>query len=56
MGELADERADFGFETTLSGRTYVKLLTYMGGQLVVRHKRLYQRIEPQTELENGKID
>jgi predicted ABC-type ATPase len=24
--ELADERADFGFETTLSGRTYVKLL------------------------------
>src|SRR5438309_10366142 len=26
IGELADERADFGFETTLSGRTYVKLL------------------------------
>jgi predicted ABC-type ATPase len=25
--ELARERADFGFETTLSGRTYVKLLT-----------------------------
>jgi predicted ABC-type ATPase len=24
--ELADERSDFGFETTLSGRTYVKLL------------------------------
>lgn len=24
--ELADERADFGFETTLAGRTYVKLL------------------------------
>jgi predicted ABC-type ATPase len=24
--ELAEERADFGFETTLSGRTYVKLL------------------------------
>ena len=24
--ELAGERADFGFETTLSGRTYVKLL------------------------------
>jgi predicted ABC-type ATPase len=27
--ELAEERADFGFETTLSGRTYVKLLTDM---------------------------
>jgi predicted ABC-type ATPase len=26
IGELASERADFGFETTLSGRTYVKLL------------------------------
>ena len=26
IGELAKERADFGFETTLSGRTYVKLL------------------------------
>jgi hypothetical protein len=25
--ELAGERVDFGFETTLSGRTYVKLLT-----------------------------
>src|SRR5439155_14228488 len=24
--ELANTRADFGFETTLSGRTYVKLL------------------------------
>jgi len=24
--ELSEERADFGFETTLSGRTYVKLL------------------------------
>ena len=29
IGELAQERADFGFETTLSGRTYVKLLTDM---------------------------
>jgi predicted ABC-type ATPase len=27
--ELAQDRADFGFETTLSGRTYVKLLTDM---------------------------
>ena len=26
IGELASERADFGFETTLSGRTYAKLL------------------------------
>ena len=26
ISELASERADFGFETTLSGRTYVKLL------------------------------
>lgn len=26
IGELASERADFGFETTLSGRTYVRLL------------------------------
>lgn len=26
IGELAAKRADFGFETTLSGRTYVKLL------------------------------
>jgi predicted ABC-type ATPase len=31
IGELAGERADFGFETTLSGRTYVKLLTDMKG-------------------------
>jgi len=29
IGELAGERADFGFETTLSGRTYVKLLSDM---------------------------
>jgi predicted ABC-type ATPase len=29
IGELAKERADFGFETTLSGRTYVKLLSDM---------------------------
>ena len=29
IGELAQQRADFGFETTLSGRTYVKLLTDM---------------------------
>ena len=29
IGELAQERADFGFETTLSGRNYVKLLTDM---------------------------
>ncbi len=29
IGELAQARADFGFETTLSGRTYVKLLTDM---------------------------
>jgi predicted ABC-type ATPase len=29
IGELAGERADFGFETTLSGRTYVKLLNEM---------------------------
>jgi predicted ABC-type ATPase len=135
IGELAGERADFGFETTLSGRTYVRLLTDMkvngyrivlfflwlpnadmavarvenrvkegghgvppedirrryqagvqnlfrlyrpildswwlldasrlppkliaieeGGQLVVRQKRLYQRIERQTEGENGKSD
>jgi predicted ABC-type ATPase len=27
--ELTEERADFGFETTLSGRTYVKLLADM---------------------------
>ena len=27
--ELANQRADFGFETTLSGRTYVKLLSDM---------------------------
>jgi predicted ABC-type ATPase len=27
--ELAGERKDFGFETTLSGRTYVKMLTDM---------------------------
>ena len=27
IGELANQRADFGFETTLSGRTYVKLLS-----------------------------
>jgi predicted ABC-type ATPase len=26
IGELANQRADFGFETTLSGRTYGKLL------------------------------
>lgn len=26
IGELAERRADFGFETTLSGRTYVRLL------------------------------
>jgi predicted ABC-type ATPase len=29
IGELAVERADFGFETTLAGRTYVKLLSDM---------------------------
>ncbi len=29
IGELAQQRADFGFETTLSGRTYFKLLTEM---------------------------
>jgi predicted ABC-type ATPase len=29
VGELASERADFGFETTLSGRTYLKLLSDM---------------------------
>jgi predicted ABC-type ATPase len=29
IGELANQRADFGFETTLSGRTYVKLLSDM---------------------------
>ena len=29
IGELAEQRADFGFETTLSGRTYVKLLCDM---------------------------
>jgi predicted ABC-type ATPase len=29
IGELAEQRVDFGFETTLSGRTYVKLLTDM---------------------------
>lgn len=29
IGELASERVDFGFETTLSGRTYVKLLSDM---------------------------
>jgi predicted ABC-type ATPase len=29
IGELAEQRADFGFETTLSGRTYVKLLSDM---------------------------
>lgn len=29
IGELATQRADFGFETTLSGRTYVKLLSDM---------------------------
>jgi predicted ABC-type ATPase len=27
--ELAEQQVDFGFETTLSGRTYVKLLTEM---------------------------
>ncbi len=135
IGELAEQQVDFGFETTLSGRTYVKLLTDMkangyrvvlfflwlpsadmavarvenrveegghgvpaedvrrryqagvrnlfrlyrpildswwlldasrlppkliaieeGGQLVVKQKRLYQRIERQTEEENGKTD
>ena len=29
IGQLAKERADFGFETTLSGRTYVNLLSRM---------------------------
>ena len=29
IGQLAKERADFGFETTLSGRTYVTLLSRM---------------------------
>lgn len=29
IGELASQRADFGFETTLSGRTYAKLLSEM---------------------------
>lgn len=29
IGELTTERADFGFETTLSGRSYVKLLSDM---------------------------
>lgn len=29
IAELARERADFGFETTLSGRTYVKMLADM---------------------------
>src|SRR6516162_2321313 len=29
IGELAGEGANFGFETTLSGRTYVKLLSNM---------------------------
>ena len=29
IGELAEERTDFGFETTLSGRTYVKILSDM---------------------------
>jgi predicted ABC-type ATPase len=29
IGELAKQRADFGFETTLTGRTYVKLLSDM---------------------------
>jgi predicted ABC-type ATPase len=35
--ELAKERKDFGFETTLSGRTYVKLLTDMkaGGYCII---------------------
>jgi predicted ABC-type ATPase len=133
--ELAEHRADFGFETTLSGRTYFKLLSDMkangyrvvlfflwlpnadmavarvenrveegghgvpaedvrrryqagvrnlfrlyrpildswwlldasrlppkliaiedGGHLVVKQERLYQRIERQTEEENGKTD
>jgi len=29
LAELVDQRADFGFETTLSGRTYVKVLRDM---------------------------
>jgi predicted ABC-type ATPase len=29
VGELAKERADFGFETTLSGRTHINLLSRM---------------------------
>jgi predicted ABC-type ATPase len=29
ISQLASERADFGFETTLSGRSYVKLLSDM---------------------------
>src|ERR1017187_9576547 len=29
IGELAEQRVDFGFETALSGRTYLKLLTDM---------------------------
>ena len=29
IGELAEQRADFGFETTLSGRTYINLLGRM---------------------------
>jgi len=27
MGELASDGEDFGFETTLAGRTYARLLT-----------------------------
>lgn len=29
INELADDRVDFGFETTLAGRTYLKILTDM---------------------------
>ncbi|HEX4128951.1 MAG TPA: hypothetical protein VHZ24_02830 [Pirellulales bacterium] len=31
MRELIDKRADFGFETTLAGRSYVRILSKMKG-------------------------
>ncbi|HVS35396.1 MAG TPA: zeta toxin family protein [Gemmataceae bacterium] len=52
--ELAKERADFGFETTLSGRTYVKVLGDMkaSGYRVV----LFFLWLPSAEMAVGRVE
>jgi predicted ABC-type ATPase len=52
IGELAQERADFGFERWLydASRLPPKLIAIEeDGQLVVNRKRLYRQIEKQSE-------